>query len=58
MTALSARLIWTKGYGIDHGSPVVSYDVEGETTFEPGVWHMIAAGNGGQSFSFASIGLN
>lgn len=44
VTPLSARLIWTTGYGIDHGSPILSYDIEGETTFEPGVWRMVATG--------------
>ena len=44
MTPYSARLVWTIGAETDHGDPIISYDVEGETDYHPGQWTTLMTG--------------
>ena len=45
MTHYSVQLIWTVGAATDHGSPIISYDIEAETHYHPGVWKVLFTGN-------------
>ena len=44
VTPSSARLIWTIGAETAHGDAILSYDVEAETHYHPGVWKTLATG--------------
>ena len=44
VTPYSARLVWTIGAETDHGDPIISYDVEGETDYHPGQWTTLMTG--------------
>ncbi|KAL4221440.1 Immunoglobulin like [Mactra antiquata] len=43
VTPSSARVVWTNGLDIGHGSPITNYDIEADTNFEPGQWKTIAS---------------
>ena len=44
VTSYSARVIWTVGLETKRGRDIISFDVEGESHFHPGVWKIVASG--------------
>ncbi|XP_052225224.1 contactin-like [Dreissena polymorpha] len=42
VTSFSARVIWTMTSSMEHGAPILSYDIEAETFYDPGNWTIVA----------------
>ncbi|KAH3788133.1 hypothetical protein DPMN_166264 [Dreissena polymorpha] len=42
VTSFSARVIWTMTSSMEHGAPILSYDIEAETSYDPGNWTIVA----------------
>ncbi|XP_052760902.1 contactin-like isoform X2 [Mya arenaria] len=43
VTPRSVTLVWTWFVAIEHGAPIVGYDIEAESNFKPNVWTVVAA---------------